>query len=37
MADIDVILETRNPAHVDQIIVSLGEGGFPAELMEDVD
>ena len=37
MADIDVILETRNPAHVDQIIASLGEGGFPAELMEDVD
>jgi threonine dehydratase len=28
-ADIDVSLETRNPAHVDDIIARLKEAGFP--------
>ncbi|UEM05440.1 threonine ammonia-lyase [Skermanella rosea] len=36
MADIDVVLETRDPAHVDAIIAKLREAGYPAELMDDV-
>jgi threonine dehydratase len=36
IADIDVVLETRNPAHVDAVIATLRDAGFPAELMSDV-
>ncbi|QQP87867.1 threonine ammonia-lyase [Skermanella sp. TT6] len=36
MADIDVVLETRDPDHVDAIIAKLREAGYPAELMDDV-
>ncbi|EWY38906.1 threonine dehydratase [Skermanella stibiiresistens SB22] len=36
MADIDVVLETRDPAHVDAIIAQLRAAGYPAELMDDV-
>jgi threonine dehydratase len=36
MAEIDVVLETRDPAHVDTIIAQLREAGYPAELMGDV-
>jgi len=36
MAEIDVVLETRGPAHVDRILDRLREAGFPAQLMSDV-
>ena len=35
-ADIDVVVETRDRAHVDVIIGKLLEGGFPAKLLSDV-
>lgn len=36
MAEIDVILETRDHRHVEQVIVRLGAADFPAELMTEV-
>jgi len=36
MAEIDVILETRDRTHVQAIVDRLGKGGFPTELMVDV-
>ncbi|WP_247887005.1 threonine ammonia-lyase [Azospirillum sp. SYSU D00513] len=36
MADIDVVLETRDRAHVQSVIARLSEAGFPAELMSEV-
>lgn len=35
-ADIDVVVETRDRAHVDVIIGKLMEGGYPAKLLSDV-
>lgn len=35
-ADIDVVVETRDRAHVDVIIGKLMEGGYPATLLSDV-
>jgi threonine dehydratase len=36
IAEVDVVVETRNPAHVQQVITRLCDDGFPAELMGDV-
>lgn len=36
MAEVDVVVETRNPTHVQQVITRLCDDGFPAELMGDV-
>lgn len=36
MAEVDVVLETRNPAHVAQIMACLSEAGFPTEHMSDI-
>ncbi len=36
MAEIDVVLETRDRAHVQQIVARMGAAGFPTELMVDV-
>jgi threonine dehydratase len=36
MADIDVVIETRDHGHVDAILAKLHEAGYPAELMDDV-
>lgn len=36
MADVDVVVETRNPRHVEQIIGKLAGSGFPTELLSDV-
>ncbi|HEV7370955.1 threonine ammonia-lyase [Arenibaculum sp.] len=36
MAEVDVVVETRNAAHVHQVIARLCDDGFPAELMGDV-
>jgi threonine dehydratase len=36
MAEIDVVLETRGPDHVDQIKERLAEAGFAGELMGEV-
>ena len=36
MAEVDVVLETRNPAHVAQIMARLTEAGFPTEHMSDI-
>ncbi|HYD31549.1 MAG TPA: threonine ammonia-lyase [Azospirillaceae bacterium] len=36
MADVDVVLETRDRPHVEAILARLTAAGFPAELMTDV-
>lgn len=36
MAEIDVVLETRDRPHVEQLIARMIEAGFPTELMMDV-
>lgn len=36
MADVDVVLETRDRAHVQQLITRMNEAGFPTELMTEV-
>ena len=36
MADIDVVVETRDSGHVEAIIARLAKAGFQAELMSDV-
>lgn len=36
MADIDVVVETRNPRHVEQIMAKLAGSGFPSEVLSDV-
>jgi threonine dehydratase len=36
MADIDVVMETRDHGHVEVILAKLHEAGYPAELMDDV-
>ena len=36
MADIDVVMETRDHGHVDAILAKLHAAGYPAELMDDV-
>lgn len=37
MADLDVILETRDRAHVQQLVTSLTAAGFPTQVMLDVE
>ena len=36
MAEIDVVLETRDRTHVQQLVAKLHEAGFPTELMTEV-
>jgi threonine dehydratase len=36
MADVDVVVETRNPRHVEQIMAKLAGSGFPSEVLSDV-
>ncbi|AWK84806.1 threonine ammonia-lyase [Azospirillum thermophilum] len=36
MAEVDVVLETRDQSHVRSLIAVLREGGFPTELMNEV-
>jgi threonine dehydratase len=36
MAEVDVVLETRGPAHVHEIVARLDAAGFPAALMNEV-
>ncbi len=33
MAELDVVVETRNAAHVSEIVIHLTEGGFPTRLL----
>lgn len=33
LAEVDVVVETRNPAHVGRLIDALGNAGFPARLL----
>jgi len=34
-ADVDVVLETRNPEHIDEVIASLRADGFPTRTLSD--
>ncbi|HEY0523655.1 MAG TPA: ACT domain-containing protein, partial [Stellaceae bacterium] len=35
-AELDVVIETRNPAHVGAVIAALEAAGFPTSLLSDV-
>ena len=32
-AEVDLVVETRNPVHVGEIVQALGAGGFPTRLL----
>jgi threonine dehydratase len=34
-ADVDAVVETRNPRHVQEIIAALESGGFPTRRLAD--